>query len=137
MCGYYEKKLLNDLIVDYNALERPVVNESEPLLLTFGITLQQIIDVVSLVYKTFKWFPFVTFWIILWSHMLFSHEFSVLFCIFEHFTSLKAYLGLSTNQLIQVYLKNAVNACLNALKPHLHKLFHLRCILKSLPWLVG
>jgi hypothetical protein len=47
MCGYYEKKLLNDLIVDYNALERPVVNESEPLLLTFGITLQQIIDVVS------------------------------------------------------------------------------------------
>ena len=47
MCGYYEKKLLNDLIADYNALERPVVNESEPLLLTFGITLQQIIDVVS------------------------------------------------------------------------------------------
>ena len=47
MCGYYEKKLLNDLIVDYNALERPVVNESEPLLLTFGVTLQQIIDVVS------------------------------------------------------------------------------------------
>ncbi len=23
MCGYYEKKLLSDLIVDYNALERP------------------------------------------------------------------------------------------------------------------
>jgi nicotinic acetylcholine receptor len=48
MCGYYEKKLLTDLIVDYNVLERPVVNESEPLLLTFGVTLQQIIDVVSL-----------------------------------------------------------------------------------------
>jgi hypothetical protein len=31
----------------YNYLERPVVKESEPLLLTFGITLQQIIDVVS------------------------------------------------------------------------------------------
>ena len=27
---------------------RPVMNESEPLILTFGITLQQIIDVVSL-----------------------------------------------------------------------------------------
>ena len=32
---------------NYNYLERPVINESDPLLLTFGITLQQIIDVVS------------------------------------------------------------------------------------------
>lgn len=32
-------------MVDYDVLERPVVNESEPLLLTFGVTLQQIIDV--------------------------------------------------------------------------------------------
>ena len=31
----------------YDYLERPVINESEPLMLTFGITLQQIIDVVS------------------------------------------------------------------------------------------
>jgi hypothetical protein len=31
----------------YNYLERPVINESSPLMLTFGITLQQIIDVVS------------------------------------------------------------------------------------------
>ncbi len=38
----------------YNYLERPVVNESEPLLLTFGITLQQIIDVVRLVGKLSK-----------------------------------------------------------------------------------
>jgi hypothetical protein len=37
MCGYYEKKLLNDLIADYNALERPVVNESEPLLVSMPI----------------------------------------------------------------------------------------------------
>ena len=48
ICGYYEKKLLGDLMRPYNYLERPVVNESEPLMLTFGITLQQIIDVVSL-----------------------------------------------------------------------------------------
>jgi hypothetical protein len=33
------------LLVDYDNLERPVVNESHPLLVTFGITLQQIIDV--------------------------------------------------------------------------------------------
>ena len=35
-------------MIDYDNLERPVVNESHPLLVTFGITLQQIIDVVSL-----------------------------------------------------------------------------------------
>ena len=45
--GRFEKKLLRDLMVDYDNLERPVVNESHPLLVTFGITLQQIIDVVS------------------------------------------------------------------------------------------
>ncbi|TRY67140.1 hypothetical protein TCAL_15794 [Tigriopus californicus] len=45
ICGYYEKKLLDDLLRSYNPMERPVVNESDPLLLTFGITLQQIIDV--------------------------------------------------------------------------------------------
>ena len=45
--GKFEKKLLRDLMVDYDNLERPVVNESHPLLVTFGITLQQIIDVVS------------------------------------------------------------------------------------------
>ena len=48
ICGFYEKKLLNDLLMHYNYLERPVINESEPLMLKFGITLQQIIDVVSL-----------------------------------------------------------------------------------------
>ncbi|XP_071749437.1 neuronal acetylcholine receptor subunit alpha-7 isoform X2 [Lepeophtheirus salmonis] len=45
ICGYHEKRLLFALIQNYNQLERPVVNESEPLMLTFGITLQQIIDV--------------------------------------------------------------------------------------------
>ncbi|XP_043483930.1 neuronal acetylcholine receptor subunit alpha-7-like [Leptopilina heterotoma] len=43
--GYHEKKLLNDLLDAYNVLERPVGNESEPLQLSFGLTLMQIIDV--------------------------------------------------------------------------------------------
>ena len=54
--GRFEKKLLRDLMVDYDNLERPVVNESHPLLVTFGITLQQIIDVVSNAYETIKYF---------------------------------------------------------------------------------
>ena len=40
-------------MVDYDNLERPVVNESHPLLVTFGITLQQIIDVVSFILGLF------------------------------------------------------------------------------------
>lgn len=43
--GPHERKLLFDLLSNYNTLERPVANESEPLLLSFGLTLQQIIDV--------------------------------------------------------------------------------------------
>ena len=46
--GPHERRLLNDLLEHYNTLERPVYNESEPLQLLFGLTLQQIIDVVSL-----------------------------------------------------------------------------------------
>lgn len=45
--GQHEKKLLNMLLETYNVLERPVANESEPLEVKFGLTLQQIIDVVS------------------------------------------------------------------------------------------
>ena len=40
--------LLEDLLAYYNKLERPVANESEAVVLTFGLTLQQIIDVVCL-----------------------------------------------------------------------------------------
>ena len=54
--GRFEKKLLRDLMVDYDNLERPVVNESHPLLVTFGITLQQIIDVVSFIMGLFHFF---------------------------------------------------------------------------------
>lgn len=43
--GINEKRLLHDLLDSYNTLERPVVNESDPLQISFGLTLMQIIDV--------------------------------------------------------------------------------------------
>lgn len=46
--GSHEKRLLHHLLDSYNVLERPVANESDPLQLSFGLTLMQIIDVVSL-----------------------------------------------------------------------------------------
>lgn len=52
--GSHEKRLLHALLDNYNVLERPVVNESDPLQLSFGLTLMQIIDVVSI--KTFNLF---------------------------------------------------------------------------------
>lgn len=51
LCGPHEKRLLNDLLDPYNTLERPVANESEPLQLSFGLMLMQIIDVVSNVFN--------------------------------------------------------------------------------------
>ena len=50
--GLHERMLLEDLLAYYNKLERPVANESEAVVLTFGLTLQQIIDVVS--HQAFK-----------------------------------------------------------------------------------
>lgn len=49
--GQHEKRLLNNLLGPYNVLERPVANESEPLEVKFGLTLQQIIDVVSITFS--------------------------------------------------------------------------------------
>ena len=46
--GPHERRLINDLLMEYQALERPVLNESDALELKFGLTLQQIIDVVSM-----------------------------------------------------------------------------------------
>ena len=43
--GPNERKLLSFLLDKYNTLERPVSNESEPVMVSFGLTLQQIIDV--------------------------------------------------------------------------------------------
>ena len=45
--GEAERRLLNTLMEQYNKLERPVYNESQAVELKFGLTLQQIIDVVS------------------------------------------------------------------------------------------
>ena len=48
--GPNEKRLFNDLFGvarGYNHLERPVVNDTEALVVKFGLVLQQIIDVVS------------------------------------------------------------------------------------------
>lgn len=45
LAGHNEKRLLNDLLDDYNHLERPVANESDPIQISFGLTLMQIIDV--------------------------------------------------------------------------------------------
>ena len=86
MGGPYEKELLKGLLTDYeryaffftqlskrplwqsgfywfhlsNSFDsrqnRPVLNESSPLVLTFGVTLQQIIDVVGGTWKYFDWF---------------------------------------------------------------------------------
>lgn len=57
IAGYHEKRLLHDLLDTYNTLERPVVNESDPLQLSFGLTLMQIIDVVSInLYRFFSVF---------------------------------------------------------------------------------
>lgn len=56
--GYFERKLLNNLLNNYNLLERPVANESEPLEVKFGLTLQQIIDVVSFTLERKKIYNF-------------------------------------------------------------------------------
>ena len=58
-CGPEERRLLNDLIMNYNKLERPVANESEAIQLRFGLTLQQIMNVVSDIqtYFTLLCFP--------------------------------------------------------------------------------
>ena len=45
--GAHERRLLNDLMAQYQKLERPVMNESLAVTLKFGLTLQQIMDVVS------------------------------------------------------------------------------------------
>lgn len=52
--GQHEKRLLNQLLAVYNVLERPVANESEALEVKFGLTLQQIIDVVSILFHSSK-----------------------------------------------------------------------------------
>uniref|UniRef100_H3C624 Neuronal acetylcholine receptor subunit alpha-7 n=1 Tax=Tetraodon nigroviridis TaxID=99883 RepID=H3C624_TETNG len=47
--GQYQRKLYKELLANYNRLERPVVNDSAPILVELGLTLLQIIDVVSFI----------------------------------------------------------------------------------------
>ena len=47
VAGPAERRLINNLLAYYQKLERPVVNESDAIQLRFGLTLQQIMDVVS------------------------------------------------------------------------------------------
>ena len=47
LAGSHERRLLNDLMTHYQKLERPVLEESQAVSLKFGLTLQQILDVVS------------------------------------------------------------------------------------------
>ena len=46
--GSHERRLLNDLMTNYQKLERPVADESQAVTLKFGLTLQQILDVVKI-----------------------------------------------------------------------------------------
>lgn len=46
--GEYQRKLYKELLANYNRLERPVVNDSAPILVELGLTLLQIIDVVRM-----------------------------------------------------------------------------------------
>ena len=45
--GDLEMALIEDLSLNYNQYARPAQNENEPLDISFGLALQQIIDVVS------------------------------------------------------------------------------------------
>jgi len=59
--GPYEKELLNDLFKNYNVQNRPVLNESSPIVITFGVTLQQIVDLdeKNQLLTTCMWFNLV------------------------------------------------------------------------------
>lgn len=45
--GEFQRKLYKDLVKNYNPLERPVANDSQPLTVYFSLSLLQIMDVVS------------------------------------------------------------------------------------------
>lgn len=45
--GEFQRKLYKELVRNYNPLERPVANDSQPLTVYFSLSLMQIMDVVS------------------------------------------------------------------------------------------
>lgn len=50
--SYFENKLLGDLFNKYNKNVRPVVNDNDAVIVTMGLSLHQIMDVVSIVVFT-------------------------------------------------------------------------------------
>lgn len=48
-CDKHEKRLYNDLLKNYSYLERPVINNSLPVVVSLQVILQQIVDVVSVI----------------------------------------------------------------------------------------
>ena len=57
--GSAERRLLEDLMNYYQKLERPVANESEAVQLKFGLTLQQIMDVVGIRILHCSWLQYI------------------------------------------------------------------------------
>lgn len=47
--SYFEKKLLKELFIDYKKDMRPVLNDNDTVMVAIGLSLSQIIDVVSIV----------------------------------------------------------------------------------------
>lgn len=43
--SHHERRLYEDLMRDYNVLERPVENDSQPVVVYLKVSLQQLIDV--------------------------------------------------------------------------------------------
>ena len=53
-----ERRLLNDLLLDYNPLARPIINDSDPVKVKFGVTLQAIVkvDQKNQILTSYMWF---------------------------------------------------------------------------------
>lgn len=56
--GESQRRLYRELLKNYNRLERPVVNDSQPLVVELQLSLLQIIDVVSYFLFCLLWHPF-------------------------------------------------------------------------------
>ena len=48
--GVEQKRLLAELFQNYNPLERPTLNDSQSLKVDLGISIQQIVEVVRIVF---------------------------------------------------------------------------------------
>lgn len=61
--SYHERRLYEDLMRDYNNLERPVANHTEPVIVYLKVSLQQLIDVDEKNQVVFvnAWLDYVSF----------------------------------------------------------------------------